>query len=179
MSFYLSWDFPVVRRPETKSSQSEQLPYTTTAYIQTTTSHVYLTTINNSQVKQTTEDMTTYIQTITYHTHSSILNTTEKHNMTNRNKILITLIISLIFISLCIGLSYFMFIYFSHYLHTKSIIKQDQIVFNRKSFISSEDSFSDTHLNTCKTKNSILSKTIEKKNEQKRSSTNSIKLFMY
>jgi len=85
MSFYLSWDVPVVRWPETKTSQSEQLPYTTTAYIQTITSHVYLTTINNSQVKQTTEDMTTYIQTITYHTHSSILNTTEKHNMTNRN----------------------------------------------------------------------------------------------
>ena len=166
-------------RKRAKTSTRNILKQTTTAYIPTTTSNIYSTINNNTQVKQTTEDMTTYIQTMTYHTHSSMINTTEKHNITNRNKILISLITTLIFISLCIGLSYCIFIYFSHYLHTKSITKQDEIVLNRTSFISSNDSNSDTQIHTYQTKNTILSKTIDKKNEQRCSPTDSIELFRY
>jgi hypothetical protein len=57
-----------------------------------------------------------------------MINTTQKNYVYIRNKIFFSLILSLIFISLCIGLSYCIFIYFNHYINTKSMIKHDHRV---------------------------------------------------
>jgi len=121
--------------------------------------------------------MTTYKRKITFHTDSSMINTTQKPNII-RNKIFISLSISLILIILCISLSYCIFIYLQRYLNTNSIIKQDISELNRVSYTSSEDS-NDTRVQTCKTKDYILLEVIDKTNYERRSSTDSVKLFRY
>jgi hypothetical protein len=129
----------------------------------------YSSTINN---------MTTYTQKITFHTNSSMINTTQKDKIIIRNKIFISLSISLILIILCISLSYCIFIYLQHCLNTNSIIKQDILELNRVSYTNSEDS-NEIRLQICKTKDDILLEAIDKTNDERRSSTDSVKLFRY
>jgi hypothetical protein len=143
----------------------------TTTYVPTTT-----TTTSSIQTSQSTNSMTTYVKTMSSNTYSSMINSTEKVNIPTRNKLLISLLISLILISLCTGLSYCAFLYFSHYLNTKMTINQNRLATNRPSISSSEDS--NTGLNTCKTKSNMSIK-INNENKERRSSVDSIKLFRY
>jgi hypothetical protein len=101
---------------------------------------------------------------------TSMMNTTEKMNITNRNKLIISLWISFVLIILCISFSYCIFLYLKHYLNTTLDIKQDTSELNRLSIATSTYS-DDTQL--CRYK--IEDRT----NEQRRSSTDSVKLFRY
>ncbi|CAF3757613.1 unnamed protein product [Rotaria sp. Silwood1] len=158
-----------------KYHQQEKLIKTTTIFTQTTTtttSNFYSPIINTTQIKQTTQQIITHIKTITFYTYSSMINTTLKTNITIRNKMFISLFITLIIISLCISISYFIMIYFRYYLTMKPFVKQNLSIFNRESFSSSEDSNSDKQ-------SYILVKTINDKNKERHSLTDSIKLFRY
>ncbi|CAF3165116.1 unnamed protein product [Rotaria sp. Silwood2] len=178
MFFFLPWNLLRMSFKKTTRHQ-EKLTKTTTASTQITTSIYYSPIINTTQIKQTTENITTYMKTITFYTYSFVINTTPKNNIPIRNKMFISLFISLILISLCIGISYCIMIYFNHYLNMKSTVKQDISAFNRESFTSSKDSTSDTQLDTCKTKSNTLCKAIDNKNKERRSSIDSIKLLRY
>ncbi|UJR32335.1 hypothetical protein I4U23_019798 [Adineta vaga] len=118
-----------------------------------------------SQAEQTTENIIIRIQQIT---------STTKYANTNRNKILISLFITLILISLFIGVSYCIFVYFTYYLHAKLPNDQEAIDLKRSSFISLESN-AETQLYTCKTKSSLTSK----RKESKHSLNNSPELFRY
>jgi hypothetical protein len=68
---------------------------------------------------------------------TSMMNTTEKINITNRNKLIISLWISFVLIILCISFSYCIFLYLKHYLNTTLDMKQDTSELNRLSIATS------------------------------------------
>jgi len=155
--------------------KTEQLTIkTTNVYILTTISKFSSSTMNNIQLKHTTN----HLQKILFPTYSSMINKTQKSIINHQNKIFISLSISLILILLCISLSYCIFIYLNHCLNMNSNFKQDISGLNRVSFTCSEDS-NDIQLYIYKTKNDLLSDVIDKKNEERRSSADSVKLFRY
>ncbi len=96
---------------------------------------------------------------------TSIINTTEKINVTNWNKLIISLSASFLMVMLCICCSYYIFVYLIHYLNTTLDIKQDTSELNRLSVATS----------TCSDDIQLYNKT----NEQRRSSTDSVELFRY
>ena len=143
------------------------------------TSNFSSTIINNVQVEQTRKSMKMYVKTLTPNTDSSTINTTQKTYVNIHNKIFISLFISLASISLFIIIIYFIFMHFNNYLNIKFINKQDRLVLMRSSLTSSEQSSSDTQLDTRKIKYNIVSEAIDIQNESRQSPTDSIKLFRY
>jgi hypothetical protein len=164
MGLFFPWKFS---DNSPKISHKKQLT-TTTVYI--------LTTIFNLNHTQVTDNITT--EKRTFHISSSMVNITEKPHLTIRNKFLISLSAFLLLIILCIGFSYWIFIYLKHCLNMDSTMKEDISEFNRISIISSEDS-NDTQLQICRTKNNILSETFNQKKNERHSLTDFIKLFRY
>ncbi len=96
-----------------------------------------------------------------------MINTTEKIHLTNRNKIFISLSISFVLIILCISFSYCIFLYLKHYLNLTLDIRQDIFELNRPSIATSAYS------------NDAQLFRKEKTNQERRSSTDSVKLFRY
>ncbi|CAF1182534.1 unnamed protein product [Adineta ricciae] len=127
-----------------------------------------------SQMKQTTENMTTYIQQMASN-YTIVMNSTVKQATTNRNRVLLFFITSLLVISTCVGLSYCILLGCTHYLNENLPIDENVIDFKRTSLVSY-----DSNANTCSIANSRPSMLANSQRKQsKRSSPDSLRLFLY
>ena len=127
-----------------------------------------------SQMKKTTENMTTYIQQMASN-YTIVINSTVKQTTTNRNRVLLFIITSLLIVSTCVGLSYCILLGCAHYLNEKLPTDENVIDFKRASLVSY-----DSNANTCSIVNSRPSMVAHSQRKRsKRSSPDSLRLFLY